>query len=131
MANISILVSNTSFSPIEVHWGYVDSIGNYKERIELIRDRAINFEIKFSSEKEKAMFLEEKKHLFESKKLILGKQNDKAMQKAKEEKDKKESKKTKEVQQQVNESVQNQVNEITHGEVPDFEVQAVKSEAKK
>ena len=131
MAKTSILVSNTSFYPIELHWGYIDSVGNYKERIETIRDRAINFEIRFSSEKEKEMFLEDKEHLFESKKLVLGKQNDKAMQKAKEEKDKKEDKKTKEVQELVNESVQSQVKEITQGEVPDFEVQAVKSEAKK
>lgn len=125
MASNSILLSNVSLYPIEVHWCF-----NGKERIESLRDRAINHEIVFSSEEEKNHFMKVHNELFETKQLVVGKANDKQMQKAKEEKDKEESKKAKELQAKNDKEVKSKVAEITAGQVKDFEVQTEKGEGK-
>lgn len=125
MASNSILLSNVSLYPIEVHWCF-----NGKDRIETLRDRAINHEIVFSSEEEKNHFMTVHKDLFETKQLVAGKANDKQMQKAKEEKDKEESKKAKELQAKNDKEVKSKVAEITAGQVKDFEVQTEKGEGK-
>lgn len=125
MASNSILLSNVSLYPIEVHWCF-----NGKERIESLRDRAINHEIVFSSEEEKNHFMKVHNELFETKQLVVGKANDKQMQKTKEAKDKEESKKAKELQAKNDKEVKSKVAEITAGQVKDFEVQAEKGEGK-
>lgn len=123
MSSNSILLSNTNLVPIEVHWCF-----NGRERIELLRDRAINHEIVFSSEAEKNHFMTVHKDLFDTKQLVVGKTNDKQMQKAKEAKDKEETKKTKELQKKNDEAVKSIVKEITNNEIPEFEVQTQKSQ---
>lgn len=125
MASNSILLSNVSLYPIEVHWCF-----NGKERIESLRDRAINHEIVFGSEAEKNHFMKVHKELFDTKQLVVGKANDKQMQKAKEAKDKEASKKAKELQAKNDKEVKTKVAEITAGQVKDFEVQTEKGEGK-
>lgn len=125
MASNSILISNTNLYPIEVHWCFEG-----RERVETLRDRAINYEIVFGSEAEKNYFMKVHKDLFETKQLVFGKANNKQMQKAKEEKDKEENKKTKERQKKSDDDVKSRVAEITNGEVTEFEVQTTKSEKK-
>lgn len=125
MSSNSILLSNVSLYPIEVHWCFEG-----RERVESLRDRAINHEIVFSSEAEKKHFLTVHKDLFKTKQLVAGKANDKQMQKAKEEKDKEESKKAKELQAKNDKEVKSKVAEITAGQVKDFKVQTEKGEGK-
>lgn len=125
MASNSILLSNTNLVPVEVHWCF-----DGKERVETLRDREINREIVFSSESEKNHFMKVHKDLFDSKQLVVGKANNKQMQKTKEEKDKKETEKTKELQKKNDEAIKSAVKEITNNEIPEFEVQTQKSEGK-
>lgn len=123
MANNSILLSNTNSYPVEVHWCF-----NGKERVETLRDRALNYEIVFSSGEEKEYFMTVHKDLFDTKTLVVGKSSDKQMQKAKESKDKEETKKAKALQEQNDKEVKSKVAEITAGQIKDFEVQTEKSE---
>lgn len=127
-SKLSVTISNPSLNPIELHWGWTDSVGNRKTRIELLRDRAINTEISFSCDSEKEAFEKTIKPLCECNRLTLGKQNDKSMQKENEKKNKQNDLKVKSVQKENDKNLQAQVKNITQNEVKDFEVQAVKNQ---
>lgn len=121
MSKSSILISNTNLYPVEVHWIY-----NGRERIERIRDRAINKEIVFTCQEEKEYFMKVHKCLFDEKVLVEGKATERQMQKTKETKDKEETKKAKDLQNVNNNLLQAKVEEVTNGEIKDFKVEVEK-----
>ena len=126
---MTIKVGNTTEGYIYLFWGFRGADGAYKERSCSIHPRAKNYEITFSCEEEKKKFLKEKEHLFISKKLTLGNQDDKAMNKEREKAEEIEEEKTQSVQNASDELVRQQVENITQGEVVEFEAQAVKNQS--
>ena len=127
MSDLKICLSNTTRGFMHLHWGYKHN-GEHKERSISIPRYGLNYEIKFSSIDEKKAFMKTKKHLFEGKKLILGSQDDKSMNKEKEEFDKIEETKAQSIQNESDANVEKQVERITQGEVKEFQTQVVKNQ---
>lgn len=127
MKDLSICLSNTTRGFIHLHWGYKHN-GEHKERYISIPPYGLNYEIIFSSIDEKEAFMKTKEHLFVGKKLILGKQDDKSMNKEKENLDKIEETKAQSIQNESDSNVEKQVERITQGEVREFQTQVVKNQ---
>lgn len=129
MSDLKINLSNTTRGYMHLYWGYKHN-GEHKERNISIPPYGLNYEIVFSSREEKEDFMKPKQHLFEGKKLILGSQDDKSMNKEKEELDKIEEAKAQSVQNESDANVEKQVERITQGEVREFQTQVVKNQRK-
>lgn len=112
---------------MHLHWGYKHN-GEHKERSISIPPYGLNHEITFSSRDEKEEFMKTKDYLFVGKKLILGKQDDKSMNKEKEKLDKIEETKAQSIQNESDSNVEKQVERITQGEVKEFQTQVVKNQ---
>lgn len=126
MSDLEIKLSNTTRGYIHLYWGYKHN-GEHKERSISIPPYGVNYEIVFSSRQEKEDFMKTKEYLFEGKKLILGKQDDKSMNKEKEELDKIEETKAQSIQNESDANVEKQVERITQGEVREFQTQVVRN----
>lgn len=112
---------------MHLHWGYKHN-GEHKERSVSIPPYGLNYEIVFTSSDEKEEFIRTKFYLFEGKKLILGSQNDRSMNREKEKLDKIEETKAKSIQNESDFNVEKQVEKITQGEVREFQTQVVKNQ---
>lgn len=129
MSDLKIKLSNTTKGFMHLHWGYKHN-GEHKERSISIPPYGLNYEIAFSSIDEKEEFMKTKGYLFEGKKLILGNQDDKSMNKEKEKLDKIEETKAQSIQNESDSNVEKQVERITQGEVREFQTQVVKNQRK-
>lgn len=130
MSDLKISLSNTTKGFMHLHWSYINAEGELKERSVSIHPYGLNYEIVFSSLEEKEKFLKEKEYLFVGKKLILGNQSDKTMNKEKESLDKIEETKAQSIQNESDASVEKQVEKITQGEIREFQTQVVKNQKK-
>lgn len=129
MSDLKISLSNTTKGFMHLHWCYNHN-GETKERNISIPPYGLNYEVVFSNLEEKEVFLKTKDYLFEGKKLILGKQDDKSMNKEKEKFDSIEETKAQSIQNESDSSVEKQVERITQGEVREFQTQVVKNQKK-
>lgn len=114
---------------MHLYWGYKHN-GEHKEKTISIPPYGVNYEIVFSSSDEKEGFMKTKQYLFDGKKLILGSQDDKSMNKEKEKLDKIEEAKAQSIQNESDANVERQVERITQGEVREFQTQVVKNQRK-
>lgn len=130
MSDLTICLSNTTRGYLHLYWGYKHN-GEHKERSISIPPYGLNYEISFSSMDEKEEFMKTKDYLFEGKKLILGSQDDKSMNKEKEKLDKIEETKAQSIQNESDSNVEKQVERITQGEVREFQTQVVKNQRRK
>ena len=130
MSDLTICVSNTTRGYMHLYWGYKHN-GEHKERTISIPPYGLNYEITFSSIDEKEAFMKPKAYLFEGKKLILGSQDDKSMNKEKEKLDKIEETKAQSIQNESDSNVEQQVERSTQGEVREFQTQVVKNQRRK
>lgn len=129
MSDLKIKLSNTTKGFMHLHWCYTHN-GERKERSISIHPYGLNYELVFSSLEEKEAFMKTKEYLFEGKKLILGTQDDKSMNKEKESLDKIEENKAQSIQNESDSNVEKQVEKITQGEVREFQTQVVKNQKK-